>query len=388
MNNNNGKRNGNGNGGGKQKKKNGGSRVTNTVRQNNVSLPMQIVSNNQRALNNSFTRLSGSDFIGAITVKPQTMLDLGASQRVLSVVPITPSGFVGTRLTALSNLWERYRFISCKIRYVPAIPTTLGCQLCFYIDTDPNDDPSGIADGNALIRQAIAQTGAQQWNFATPKIIPLALRKDDQLYYTGNDKTNQRFNRQGTGYMIQITGPVAFDGSPITTELQAGSLFIDWDVMFQTAQINPESLNLLPGLLNGSFSTTSTALTAGVYGTSDGLGVTYINAIVGLQPPPTTTVESVDYTIQPTTFDTQIAMAVTCVGTGFTNQKITNLRPDLITITETPGFNFMTATSGSLVFTFRLLGIKSEYNNTVRLFNISRARTGTTTGGFALTSIP
>jgi hypothetical protein len=90
-----------------------------------------------------------------------------------------------------------------------------------------------------LIRQAVAQTGAQQWNFNTSRTIPLASRRDDQFYYTGNDKQNLRFSRQGTGYLIQVTDPVAFDGTDIASDLVAGTLYIDWDCTFQTPQIEP-----------------------------------------------------------------------------------------------------------------------------------------------------
>jgi hypothetical protein len=65
---------------------------------------------------------------------------------------------------------------------------------------------------------------------------------DDQLYYTGTDKLNERFNRQGTGYLIQVTEPIDFNGSPIVDDLVAGSVYIDWECEFQIPQINPEVL--------------------------------------------------------------------------------------------------------------------------------------------------
>jgi hypothetical protein len=192
-----------------------------------------------RPLYEGITTLRGSDFLSALTVKaaPAT-----AADRILATLPITPSGYVGTRVTQLSQVWERYRLKRFSLRYVPAVPNTLAAQLVGYIDTDPNDDPTIITDTDALVRQATAQAGSQQWNFIHSKVIPLARRADDQWYYTGLDKSNERFNRQGTGYIVQVTEPIGFDGVPLVTDLVAGSLYIDWEVEFQIAQIEPAAV--------------------------------------------------------------------------------------------------------------------------------------------------
>jgi hypothetical protein len=84
----------------------------------------------------------------------------------------------------LSNLWERYRFRKFKLRWVPAVPKTIACQLIIYQDTDPLDDPTVIPDADALVRQATEHAGSQQFNFINPMSIDLARRSDDQLYYT------------------------------------------------------------------------------------------------------------------------------------------------------------------------------------------------------------
>ena len=192
---------------------------------------------NRRPVNNNTVTLSGSDFITKIRVGPKT----ASTDRIIATFPVTPSGYPGTRITQLSQLYERYRLMKFTARYVPAVPVTLACQLCLYIDLDPNDDPSSITDFDNLVRQAVAQTGAQQWNFITPKSIPIAMRKDDQLYYTGEDILNPRFTQQGTAYLIQITNPVNSTGEELTSSIEAGSIFIDWTCQFQTPQINPES---------------------------------------------------------------------------------------------------------------------------------------------------
>ena len=71
------------------------------------------------------------------------------------------------------------------------------------------------------------------------------MRADDQLYYTGVDRQNERFSRQGTLYVVQVTDPVGFDGSEVDS-IVAGSLYVDWQVEFQIPQIEPESQGSLP----------------------------------------------------------------------------------------------------------------------------------------------
>jgi hypothetical protein len=107
------------------------------------------------------------------------------------------------------------------------------------------DDASTITDASQLVRQATAQSGAKQWNFNQPKAIPLTMRADDQLYYTGVDRQNERFTRQGTLYVVQVTDPVGFDGSAVSS-IVAGSLYVDWQCEFQIPQIEPEAQGLLP----------------------------------------------------------------------------------------------------------------------------------------------
>lgn len=227
------RKNGNGKG-----KRNGNSRPRTTTRQN-----IQTGSNglsNQGAIHRPMiTRKfveAGSDFLGPLTVRSSPS---NTAERILLSNSISPSAFPGTRLTQLSNLWERYRFRKFRLRWVPAVPKTIACQLIVYQDTDPLDDPTTISDPDALVRQATAQAGSQQFNFINPMSIDLARRSDDQLYYTGVDKQNERFSRQGNFYVIQVTDPLNFNGGPITTDIMAGSLYVDWVCEFQIAQINP-----------------------------------------------------------------------------------------------------------------------------------------------------
>lgn len=225
------------------KKGKGRKRMNVTSRQRiRTRAPLNSLSNNgsiRRPLIQKVFTEAGSDFLGPLTVKASPAT---AANRILLSNSVSPSAFPGTRMTQLSNLWERYRFRRFKLRWVPAVPKTIACQLIVYQDTDPTDDPTIITNADALVRQATAQAGSQQFNFIHPKAINLAQRVDDKFYYTGVDKQNERFNRQGNFYVIQVTDPLDFNGAPLTTDIMAGSLYVDWICDFQIAQINPSAV--------------------------------------------------------------------------------------------------------------------------------------------------
>lgn len=203
----------------------------------------------------------GSDFLGPLTVKAGANI-ASAADRILLANNISPSAYPGTRLTQLAPLWERYRFRRFKLRWVPAVPKTIACQLIVYQDTDPLDDPSTITNAESLVRQATAQTGSQQFNFINPMSIELAQRADDQLYYTGNDKQNERFSRQGNFYVVQVTDPLDLNGVALTGDIMAGSLYVDWECEFQIAQINPTAAAVLPFHTSQNIPFTAAAQTA------------------------------------------------------------------------------------------------------------------------------
>ena len=207
------------------------------VVQMSTMLSLMQANANHRPINNKVVTLTGSDFLGRVsaTAEPSTV-----SKAIRKTFPISPSAYPGTRITQLAELWERYRFKKFAIRYVPSVPNTLACQFLLYQDTDPLDDPSLSPDVDALIRQGVTQTGSQQWNFNASKVINLAKRADKELYYTGLVKQNERFNYQGTAYLVQVTDAIDFNGSKLSQDLDCGSLYIDWECEFQTAQVNPE----------------------------------------------------------------------------------------------------------------------------------------------------
>lgn len=248
----NGRKNGNGNG--TRTNGYGNGKTLYTLATKTPTRPFAWASDNTRLIDNSTTTHTGSDFIQHVRVVPAPQT---ASERIIGEFPISPSMFPGTRMTQFSQLYEFYKFCSLRLRYVPAVPVTLACQLVVYVDLDPSDNPAAITNPDTLVRQAVAQTGAMQWNFHTPKNIPMAMRTDQQYYYTGEDKQNPRFSQQGRAYIIQVTDPVDFNGGAIPAPLTAGSIFFDWKCKFNIPQLNPAGLvtnqtKVVPAITSGS----------------------------------------------------------------------------------------------------------------------------------------
>jgi hypothetical protein len=180
-------------------------------------------------------RMSGTDFVGTVTINAGG----GEQYSLLANYPVSVSAFPGTWLATQSKLWERYRFNRLSFRFVPATATSVACQLVGWIDTDPYDDPLDFGNNESVIRQALSQYGSSAFNIITPARFDLAQRKDREEYYTGPDRNNLRFTRAGNFFLAQVTRATGFDGKLLTDAFECGSLYVDWDVSFETPQIDP-----------------------------------------------------------------------------------------------------------------------------------------------------
>jgi len=189
-----------------------------------------------RQVNNRDTVLRGSDFITSFKLAHDT------DSRVLVDELVSPSAMRQTRLFYLANLWEMYRFTKFSVRYVPALPDSVGGQIAAYIDTDPTDVVT--EEGEDLIRATNSQTGVKQWNVSQGCTLNLAKRKDDQMFYTGlipssDSGPSDRQTYQGRLYVVQMTKPMNYLGQPLTEDISAGSLYVDWEIVFRTPQLEP-----------------------------------------------------------------------------------------------------------------------------------------------------
>jgi hypothetical protein len=68
----------------------------------------------------------------------------------------------------------------------------------------------------------------------------MPIRDDDQFFFIGdgnNDSSDKRFRKMGTLYIFQIGQATKFDGTPLTEELSAGALNIEWSCTFMNPQL-------------------------------------------------------------------------------------------------------------------------------------------------------
>nr|UWK01936.1 caspid protein [Covert mortality nodavirus]UYB01120.1 caspid protein [Covert mortality nodavirus] len=208
------------------------------------------VSGPRRTLNsNGDLTLSGRDFLGVLTVKKTSDTINPAATSVLASWDVSPQAFKQTRLEYLSRIYEMYKFTKLNFEYEPAVPTTLGCQLIAYGDTDPKDDPRQAPSKEELVRIAASHAGARQFNFIQRQTIPMATRGINKFYFTGaNADENPRFTTQGKFHIIQVSDPIDLNGAPIA-EMQAGAVYINWTCTFKVPQIEvkPSTLRSTTG---------------------------------------------------------------------------------------------------------------------------------------------
>lgn len=199
----------------------------------------------RKTLRGKMISASGVDFIRKIDVFPKQLLD--GDIKLVCKYDISPSSFHNTRLELMSNTYQLYRFIKCKISYTSLLPTAINGLFIGYIDTDPSDDSviNSIQNSTDVLRIARSHQGSVQgkikdnWSFTMP------IRDDDQFFFIGDDDGNsgsnnssdKRLRKMGTLYIYQVGQATKFDGSPLTEELSAGALNIEWSCQFMNPQL-------------------------------------------------------------------------------------------------------------------------------------------------------
>lgn len=182
-------------------------------------------------------QLSGSDYVRQVDVFPVQSLDGGPKDgyKLVATYDITPSAFKNTRLETLSLTYQLYRFSKVTISYVSAVPTSVNGLFMAYIDTDPTDVPK-VTSGQDILRLAKSHQGSIQGKIKDNWKVTMPQRKDDQFFYIG-DEGDERLRTMGKLYIYQIGQATKYDGTPLQTELSAGSLSIEWSCIFMNPQL-------------------------------------------------------------------------------------------------------------------------------------------------------
>lgn len=167
-------------------------------------------------------RLSGRDFITAVTLSNETSLAPLVSQLV------SPSQFEGTRQQVMASVYEKYRYVRCTMEYIPAAASTTGGQILAYFDTDPTDQPGSVASG-------AAHAGSVTFNAYTRTTAALPNIKGGP-WFTGEKPTGEeeKFYSQARLVLIPV---VPASGPGVTGPQVVGALYLNWTIEFLNPQI-------------------------------------------------------------------------------------------------------------------------------------------------------
>jgi hypothetical protein len=192
--------------------------------------------------------MSGSDFIQQLSVFPRQLMDGPKDDQIKLVyqIDISPSSFPNTRLELISNCYQLFRFSKFKVNFKSMLPTAVNGLFMAYCDTDPDDKISLEQTATEILRIAKSHQGSTQGKIRDNWSFNLPVRKDDQMFFIGERGNESRLRKMGTIYIYQIGTATKFDGSPLTEELIAGTLNVDWTVTF----MNPQ-LQQLDRIVNG-----------------------------------------------------------------------------------------------------------------------------------------
>jgi len=208
-------------------------------KQNKTKLNIKLIKpkstkSKSKSLQSKISSFSGTDYIAQIKLVPEKGLTNGINLALK--MDISPSSFTNTRLELISNTFQQYRFTSFSASFKTMLPMSVNSQFIAYIDTDPLDNPKSPSNGDDLLKLASAHQSSVTGSVMKNWSVPMIHRKQDTMYYIG-DQGDIRFRKMGTLYIYQIGIPTKFDGSPITTILSAGTIHINWSIIFQSPQL-------------------------------------------------------------------------------------------------------------------------------------------------------
>lgn len=176
---------------------NAANRVSNAVPRS-VRMPRVKVAN-------GVTTVTGSDMLGQINVG-----------QTGQIVGLNANPYSGTTwLARQASLYNKYKYVSCRLRYVPFIPTSTPGRLVMGFQADPGDT---IPASTTVVSQLQGAREVPVWMETSTSIGPI--RKPE-------------FTVSGTSSSDSSPGQfvVATDFGPSTT-IACGSVYLDYTINF------------------------------------------------------------------------------------------------------------------------------------------------------------
>lgn len=164
------------------------------------------------------------------------------------VADLNPACWVNSRLKLIASAYDKYRFNSVSMAYIPSVAATTNGTTTVFVETDPDERlPVGPGSVGRVLNYQFVKTGAiwQQFSCQYRRNV------DDREWYIASAVATSRANN------VQATVGVLCDGPDNTT---VGRLLISYEVEF----IYPE-LEYVDGGLQ-YFQTTGMELNAAAAG--------------------------------------------------------------------------------------------------------------------------
>lgn len=136
---------------------------------------------------------------GSVAFGPLTK---GATGNLIRSIPLNPIMWPDTRLSALARLYEKWRIVSLRVRYMAGCPTTTTGTVCTFIDYDPDD--VDVIDSQTDFTRAADNVGAVVHSTWTNAVVDWRPRmKGDNLWrWVDADGASSRTVSEGTVYFI------------------------------------------------------------------------------------------------------------------------------------------------------------------------------------------
>ena len=175
--------------------------------------------------------VTGQDFVRTLQfLEGDENLNVGGA--IVFCQFLNPWRFPGSRLTQFANLFQKFEFKRCMIRYVPAVPATVAGQMILCWDTDPTYAPLGSTQG--VIRSMMAHKNRQMFHVFDDMKVVLPQSKSNALFCDTRGQ-DLRLNNQAVMWAAMVSPVVTATGEQWGSAV--GSFVVEWDVQFRTARI-------------------------------------------------------------------------------------------------------------------------------------------------------
>jgi len=197
--------------------------------------------------------ISGTDNLGEVRI-PGGGLAAGS---VLYRIDLNPYNFKGKRLASFAPLFERFMFVKCEMRYIPACGTTQAGQFLAGFSYDPTDAMPNID-------QAVAMPGSVEFSPWKPTSIHLRNydSKVGDFFTSSGDltKADLRLSTQGTFFMMPS---IYMDA----TTNAIGRIECHWTVRFCMEALEQQPANPTAVELKGDWNGAGNSKTVNLFAT-------------------------------------------------------------------------------------------------------------------------